>query len=78
MDYRIQGLKDRVTTMVGDGDISLLFNEIRKDLANKILNTQVGQTELRESLYMQSAGLKTLEDKFQEYLNDINRIEENE
>ena len=78
MDYELEGLKSRVTQMVGDGDISLLFNEIRKDLANKILNTQVGQTELRESLYMQSAGLKTLEDKFQEYLNDINRIEENE
>lgn len=77
MDYKIQGLKDRVTQMVGGGDISLLFNEIRKDLANKILNTQVGQTELRESLYMQSAGLKTLEDKFQEYLNDVNRFEEN-
>lgn len=78
MDYKIQGLKDRVTQMVGDGDISLLFNEIRKDLANKILNTQVGQTELRESIYHQCTGLKTLEDKFQEYLNDINRIEENE
>lgn len=77
MSLNLQGLKDRVTQMVGDGDISLLFNEIRKDLANKILNTQVGQTELRESLYMQCAGLKVLEDKFQEYLNDINRIEEN-
>lgn len=78
MSLDLEGLKYRVTQMVGDGDISLLFNEIRKDLANKILNTQVGQTELREMLYMQTAGLKALEDKFQEYLNDVNRFEENE
>ncbi|MGL5377208.1 MAG: hypothetical protein ACRDAT_02765 [Cetobacterium sp.] len=78
MDYRLQGLKDRVTTMVGDGDISLLFNEIRKDLANKILNTQPGQTELRENLFYQAQGLNSLEEKFQGYVNDINRIEENE
>lgn len=78
MSLDLEGLKYRVTQMVGDGDISLLFNEIRKDLANKILNTQVGQTELRELLYMQTNGLKALEDKFQEYLNDVNRFEENE
>lgn len=78
MDYKLQGLKDRVTTMVGDGDISLLFNEIRKDLANKILNTQPGQTELRENLFYQAKGLSSLEEKFQGYVNDINRIEENE
>lgn len=78
MSLDLLGLKNRVTQMVGDGDISLLFNEIRKDLANKMMNTQPGQTELREQLYFQSEGLKHLEEKFQEYLNDINRIEEND
>ncbi|MGL5014214.1 MAG: hypothetical protein ACRC6V_07990 [Bacteroidales bacterium] len=77
MSLDLEGLKYRVTQMVGDGDISLLFNEIRKDLANKILNTQRGQTELRETLYYQAEGLQLLEDKFQEYLNDVNRTEEN-
>lgn len=76
MSFELQGLKERVGQMVGDGDISLLFNEIRKDIANKILSTHSGATDIRENLYQQANGLKLLEEKFQEYLNDINRDEE--
>lgn len=76
MDFEIQALKERVSQMVGDGDISLLFNEIRKDLANKILNTTSHDSGTREILYRQAEGVKLLEEKFQEYLNDINRREE--
>lgn len=76
MDFEIQALKERVSQMVGDGDISLLFNEIRKDLANKILNTSSPDSGTREILYRQAEGVKLLEEKFQEYLNDINRREE--
>lgn len=75
MDYQLEWLKDRVTQMIGDGDISLLFNEIRKDIANKLLNTSIEETDIREQLYMQAAGCRLLEDKFQEYLNDLNRKE---
>lgn len=76
MNYEIESLKKRVIDMVGGGDVALLFNEIRKDIANKIIDTPVNQTETRENLYFQANGLKLLEEKFQEYLNDINRIEE--
>ncbi len=74
MDYQVEWLKERVGQMVGDGDVSLLFNEIRKDIANKILNTP-DSTE-REMLYMEAQGCKRLEQKFQEYLNDLNRKQE--
>ncbi|MGL5014161.1 MAG: hypothetical protein ACRC6V_07725 [Bacteroidales bacterium] len=76
MDYELQWLKERVGQMVGDGDISLLFNEIRKDIANSILNTP--DQNQRELLYMEAQGCKRLEQKFQEYLNDINRNKEYE
>lgn len=76
MDYELQWLKERVGQMLGDGDISLLFNEIRKDIANKILDTP--DLTQREFLYMEAQGCKRLEQKFQEYLNDLNRNKEYE
>ncbi|MGL5384307.1 MAG: hypothetical protein ACRDCA_00270 [Serratia sp. (in: enterobacteria)] len=78
MDYELDMLKDRVTHMVGNGDISLLFNEIKKDIAFQILRTPLEDKVTREMLYMQSQGCTLLEQKFQEYLNDVNRKKESE
>lgn len=78
MDYELDMLKERVSDMVGNGDISLLFNEIKKDIAFQILRTPLEDKVTREMLYMQAQGCGLLEQKFQEYLNDVNRKKENE
>lgn len=78
MSYELDMLKERVTDMVGNGDISLLFGEIKKDIAFQILRTPLEDKVTREMLYMQAQGCTLLEHKFQEYLNDVNRKKENE
>ena len=72
-NQELVGLKHRVRDMVERDDFSILFNEIRKDIAQRILQTGVNQKEERENLYLMSHGLTLLEMKLQEFANEFSK-----
>ena len=66
----------KVKTILEGDDFALLTNEIRKDISNQILCTSPSDTERREELYWQAHGLALMEQKMQEYMNEISKENE--
>ena len=57
----LERIKNKVSMLMEDEEIVLLFDMARKDLANQVLLTQPKETEKREELYNQARGLTLLE-----------------
>lgn len=74
MNSAIASLKYKVNTIMEEGEVSLLFQQIKNDIATQMLHTKPNESEKREELYYLSQGLNLLERKMTEYKNDIEEI----
>lgn len=74
MDFAIDALKYKVSTLMEGEEISLLFQQIKNDIATQMLHTKPTERDKREELYYLSQGVNLLECKMTEYKNDIEEI----
>lgn len=63
VEFRVQGL-------MRDGVLSLVIEQIKKDTAERIVQTEPNAGAMREELYMFCRALDGLEMKLQEYVNN--------
>lgn len=76
MDFAIDALKYKVSTIMEGEEISLLFQQIKNDIATQMLHTKPNEVEKREELYFITQGINFLERKMTGYHNDIKEMEE--
>lgn len=76
MESNLKELMYRVKAVMEGEDLSTLLNEIKKDLSNQIVMTQMSEKEKREDLYLMIHGLKLLEAKMQECVNEVTKENE--
>lgn len=74
MNSAIEALRYKVSTLMEEGEVSLLFQQIKNDIVTQILHTKPNETEKREELYNVTQGLSLLERKMTEYHNDIEEM----
>lgn len=74
MNSAIESLKYKVSTIMEEGEISLLFQQIKNDIVTQILHTKPNEIEKREELYNITQGISFLERKMTEYHNDIEEM----
>ncbi|MGL5014396.1 MAG: hypothetical protein ACRC6V_08940 [Bacteroidales bacterium] len=70
-------IKYKINQLTEGGDLSFIFDLIKKRVAEEILETSPSEVELRNEKYWLVMGIKSLEKEFQGYVNDITRLEEN-
>lgn len=76
MKHELKQLMYKVSTLLEGEEISLLFQDIKLDISNKILNTKPDDSEKREELYFMSYGITLLERKMTELSNDFKQENE--
>lgn len=74
MNSAIESLKYKVSTLMEEGEVSLLFQQIKNDIVTQILHTKPNEVEKREELYSTTQALNLLERKMTEYHNDIEEM----
>ena len=75
MESALNAIKYKVSTIMEGEEISLLFQQVKNDLANQIIRTKPNDADRREELYYITQGLDYLERKMAEYANEIKEIE---
>ena len=75
MESALNAIKYKVSTIMEGEEISLLFQQVKNDLANQIIRTKPNDTDKREELYYITQGIDYLERKMTEYANEIKEIE---
>lgn len=63
MNRSMEQLRSKVKLMLEGEEISLLFDMVKKDLANQILLTKPNESEKREELYLTANGVDLLSRK---------------
>lgn len=63
-------LSGRVQGLMRDGVLSLVIDQIKTDIANRIVQTEPNAGAVREDLYLFHAALNEVEMKLQEYVNN--------
>ena len=63
-------LSGRVQGLMRDGVLSLCIQQIKTDIATRIVQTEPNAGALREELYMFVKALDEVEMKLQEYVNE--------
>ena len=76
MKHELKQLMYKVSTLLEE-EISLLFQDIKSDISNQIMNTKPTENEKREELYYMSYGITLLERKMTELSNIANEQENN-
>lgn len=76
MESNLRELMYRVKAVVEGGDLSTLFEEIKKDLSNQIVMTKMDEKDKREDLYLMIHGLNLLDAKMQECVNEVTKENE--
>ena len=69
--YKVKQLKE------GDA-LSLLLSEIKKDIADEIIKTEVNEQSKREALYLTVKGVDYFERKLQQFVNEFDKLKEND
>ena len=77
MKHELKQLMYKVSTLLEGEEISLLFQDIKSDISNQIMNTKPTENEKREELYYMSYGITLLERKMTELSNIANEQENN-
>ena len=75
MESALNAIKYKVSTIMEGEEISLLFQQVKNDLANQIIRTKPNDADRREELYYITQGIDYLERKMTEYANEIKEIE---
>ena len=75
MESALNAIKYKVSTIMEGEEISLLFQQVKNDLANQIIRTKPNDADKREELYYITQGIDYLERKMTEYANEIKEIE---
>lgn len=70
MKSELKQLMYKVSTLLEGEEISLLFEDIKLDISNQLMNTKPAESDKREELYYMSYGITLLERKMTE-LSDI-------
>lgn len=76
VDPRLEGIKYKIAALMEGDDLSIVFSEIKRKLAQDIINTKPDEVSIRNEKYWLVNSIKTLEKEFQGYVNDISRMEE--
>lgn len=71
-------LLSRIKNLTAGDDLPSLFEEIKNDIALSIVRTSLDQKDKREELYMLTKAIDVLQVKLQEYVNEYDKIQENE
>lgn len=66
----------KVNCLIEEGEISLLFNDIKNDISNQISNTKPNEGQKREELYFMTYGITLLERKMTELSNEFKQENE--
>lgn len=69
--YKVKQMKE------GDA-LSLLLSEIKQDIANEIIKTGIDEKDKREALYLTVIGVDHFEKKLQQFVNEFDKLKENE
>ena len=75
MKHELKQLMYKVSTLLEGEEISLLFQQVKTDIASQIIRTKPNDADKREELYYITQGLDYLERKMTEYANEIKEIE---
>lgn len=75
MESALNAIKYKVSTIMEGEEISLLFQQVKTDIASQIIRTKPNDADKREELYYITQGLDYLERKMTEYANEIKEIE---
>lgn len=75
MESALDAIKYKVSTIMEGEEISLLFQQIKTDIAAQIIRTKPNDAEKREELYYITQGIDFLERKMTEYANEIKEKE---
>ena len=68
----------KLKNLMEGGDLSILLQSIKHDIALSIVQTSFDQKEKREELYMLTKAIDGLQVKLQEYVNEYDKIQESE
>ncbi len=68
----------KLKNLMEGGDLLLLLNDIKHDIALSIVHTAFDQKDKREELYMLTKAIDGLQVKLQEYVNEYDKIQESE
>lgn len=75
MESALNAIKYKVSTVMEGEEISLLFQQVKTDIAAQIIRTKPNDAEKRDELYYIAQGIDYLERKMTEYANEIKEIE---
>lgn len=70
MKLNERDVESRVQGLMRDGVLSLVIEQIKNDVATRIVQTEPNAGALREELYMFVKALDGVETKLQEYVNN--------
>lgn len=75
MESALDAIKYKVSTIMEGEEISLLFLQIKNDIAAQIIRTKPNDADKREELYYITQGIDYLERKMTEFANEIKEKE---
>ncbi|AEK81921.1 hypothetical protein [Salmonella phage 7-11] len=68
----------KLKNLMEGGDLSILLQSIKHDIALSIVQTAFDEKVKREELYMLTKAIDGLQVKLQEYVNEYDKIQESE
>lgn len=72
MNNELRSVVTQLRQMQEGGGLPLLFEDIKKDVAARMVQTEYHQVDERNRLYMITQALNELEAKLQDYVNQLN------